>query len=60
MLPIEAIAVLGFLYIFFMVGTLKALRARQAKHREVKSAPKVGTVARRLTTKSDQAVGLDG
>jgi hypothetical protein len=29
MLPIEAIAVLGMLYVFFMVGTLRARRARK-------------------------------
>lgn len=60
MLPLEAIAVLGFLYVFFMVGTLKALWERQAKHREVRSKPKGDTVAKRLATKSDQAIGLDG
>jgi hypothetical protein len=59
MLPLEAIAVLGFLYVFFMVGTLKALRARQAKHRQVKSKPKAGTVVTRLATKSNQAIGLE-
>lgn len=55
MLPLEAIAVLGFLYVFFMVGTLKALRARQAKQREVKSKPKAETVASRLATKSHRS-----
>ena len=60
MLPLEAVVVLGFLYVFFMVGTLKALWEKQAKHREVSSKPKADTVAKRLATKSDQAIGLDG
>jgi hypothetical protein len=30
MLPLEAIGILGLLYIFFMVGTVKPLRAKKA------------------------------
>jgi hypothetical protein len=60
MLPLEAIAVLGFLYVFFMVGTLKALRERQAKHGETKIKPKASAAATRLAPKSDQTIGLDG
>ncbi len=34
MLPLEVIGVLGFLYIFFTVGTVKALRAKSAVRRK--------------------------
>ncbi|MGD8791721.1 MAG: hypothetical protein PVF47_04150 [Anaerolineae bacterium] len=57
MLPLEAIALLGLLYVFFMVGTLKALWARQASYREDQG--KAGTVVTHLAMKSDQATGLD-
>lgn len=60
MLPLEAIAVLGILYVFFMVGTVRGLRARQAKHRETKIKPKASVVATHLAPKSDQVIGLDG
>jgi hypothetical protein len=40
MLPLEAIGVLGLLYIFFMVGTVRALRAKSAVRREAKAKPK--------------------
>jgi hypothetical protein len=38
MLPLEAIGVLGFLYLFFMYGTLKALRARKTVHLKANKA----------------------
>jgi hypothetical protein len=39
MFPLEAIGVLGILYLFFMVGTLKALRAKTALRREAGTKP---------------------
>ena len=47
MLPLEAIGVLGFLYCFFMYGTLKAIRAKKAVRPEakVKTPPVVMDVA---------------
>jgi hypothetical protein len=33
MLPLEVIGVLGLVYVFFMVGTLKVLRAKSAVRR---------------------------
>ena len=60
MLPLEAIAVLVILYLFFMVGTVRALRAKQTKRREAKIEPKTSAAAARLAPKSDQVVGLEG
>lgn len=40
MLPLEAIGVLGFLYLFFMVGTVKAIRAKRTVRHEAKVKPK--------------------
>jgi hypothetical protein len=40
MLPLEAIGVLGFLYLFFMYGTLEALRAKKTVHLKAKAKPK--------------------
>jgi hypothetical protein len=47
MLPLEAIGVLGLLYIFFMVGTMKALRAKKAVRpkAEVRLTPVVKDIA---------------
>ena len=53
MLPLEAIAVLGILYLFFMVGTLRALRVRQAKRREIKIKSGASAAASHLAPKSD-------
>jgi hypothetical protein len=39
MLPLEAIGVLGFLYLFFMVGTVKAIRAKGTVRHEAKVKP---------------------
>ncbi len=44
MLPLEVIGVLGLLYIFFMIGTVKALRAKSAVRRKVKVRPKAKPV----------------
>jgi hypothetical protein len=41
MLPLEAIGVLGILYLFFMVGTIKALWAKTAVRREAGIKPLV-------------------
>lgn len=41
MLPLEVIGVLGLLYVFFMIGTVKTLRARSAVRRETKVKPKL-------------------
>lgn len=40
MLPLEVIGVLGFLYIFFMIGTVKVLWAKSAIRRKAKAKPK--------------------
>ena len=40
MLPLELICVLGLLYVFFMIGTLKAYRAKSAERRRAKVRPK--------------------
>jgi hypothetical protein len=47
MLPFEAIGVLGLLYVFFMVGTVKALRAKKAvrSRAEVRPRPVVKDMA---------------
>jgi hypothetical protein len=49
MLPLEVIGVLGLLYIFFMIGTVRALRAKSAVRRKAKVRPRpkpvVGDVA---------------
>lgn len=37
MLPLEAIGVLGFLYLFFMYGTLKAIRAKKTVRPKAKA-----------------------
>ncbi len=50
MLPVEIIGVLGLLYIFFMIGTVKALRAKSAVRRKVKVKPKPKPVARDAAT----------
>jgi hypothetical protein len=36
MLPLELIGVLGLLYVFFMIGTVKAYRAKSAVRRRAK------------------------
>ncbi len=36
MLPLELIVVLGFLFIFFTVGVVRAVLARRAVHRKAK------------------------
>jgi hypothetical protein len=36
MLPLEVIGILGLAYVFFMVGTLKALRVKSAERRTAK------------------------
>ncbi len=36
MLPLEVIGVLGFLYIFFTIGALRAVLAKRAVHRKTK------------------------
>jgi len=41
MLPLEAIGVLGFLYLFFMYGTWRAIRARRTVRPKVKAEPAV-------------------
>jgi hypothetical protein len=60
MLPLEAIAVLGMLYVFFMVGTLRARRARQPRSREAKIGSGVSAAAIGLALKGDQGIGRDG
>jgi hypothetical protein len=47
MLPLEVIGVLGLLYVFFMVGTIKALRAKSAARRpaKIKEKPLVRRMA---------------
>jgi hypothetical protein len=40
MLPLELIGVLGLLYVFFMIGTVKAYRAKSAVRRRAKVRPK--------------------
>jgi hypothetical protein len=47
MLPLEVIGVLGLLYVFFMVGTVKALRAKSAVRRaaKIKEKPLVRRIA---------------
>jgi hypothetical protein len=40
MLPLELIGVLGLLYVFFMIGTLKAYRAKSVVRRRAKVRPK--------------------
>ncbi len=50
MLPLEVIGVLGLLYIFFMIGTVKALRAKSAVRRKVKVRPKAKPVVRDTAT----------
>lgn len=37
MLPLEAIGVLGFLYLFFMYGTLRAIRAKRTVRPKAKA-----------------------
>ena len=37
MLPLEAIGVLGFLYLFFMYGNLKAIRAKKTVRPKAKT-----------------------
>ncbi len=51
MLPLELIVVLGFLYIFFTIGVVRAVLAKRAVHRKAKVQAKplvadrvVGTV----------------
>jgi len=39
MLTLEAIGVLGILYLFFVVGTVKALRTKAALRREAGTKP---------------------
>jgi hypothetical protein len=39
MLPLEAIGVLGILYLFFMVGTVQAWRAKTGVRREAGFKP---------------------
>jgi hypothetical protein len=41
MLPLEIIGVLGLLYVFFMVGTVRALLAKSAVRRKAKVKPKL-------------------
>ena len=41
MLPLEAIGVLGFLYLFFMYGTLRAIRAKRTVRPKAKAKAKV-------------------
>jgi len=40
MVPLELIGVLGLLYVFFMIGTIKAYRAKSAVRRRAKVKPK--------------------
>lgn len=40
MLPLEVIGLLGLLYIFFMIGTVKALWAKSAVRRKARARPK--------------------
>ena len=40
MLPLEAIGVFGLLYIFLMVGTVKALRAKKAVRPKARVTPR--------------------
>lgn len=40
MIPLEVIGLLGLLYIFLMIGTVKALRAKSAVRRKAKVRPK--------------------
>jgi hypothetical protein len=48
MLPIEVIGVLGFLYVFFMVGTLRAVLAKRAVRRKAKVMPRPKPVVKDL------------
>ena len=41
MLPIEAIGVVGFLYLFFMYGTWRAIRAKRTVRHKVEAKPAV-------------------
>jgi hypothetical protein len=50
MLPLEVIGVLGLLYVFFMVGTVKALRAKSAVRRAAKIGQK--PLVRRIATET--------
>lgn len=49
MLPLEVIGLLGLLYIFLMIGTVKALRAKSAVRRAAKVKPKPKPVVRDST-----------
>jgi hypothetical protein len=51
MLPLEVIGLLGLLYVFFMIGTVKALRARKANQREAKIKRQANNVITRLATR---------
>lgn len=51
MIPLEVIGLLGLLYIFFMIGTVKALRARRAARRKAKLRPQPKAVVRETTPK---------
>lgn len=48
MLPLEVIGVLGFLYVFFMVGTLRAVLAKRAVRRKAKVKPRPKPVVKDL------------
>jgi hypothetical protein len=54
MLPLEVIGVLGLLYVFFMVGTVKALRAKSAVRRPAKTRekPLVRRIAREAASRT--------
>jgi hypothetical protein len=54
MLPLEVIGVLGLLYTFFMIGTVKALRAKSAVRRaaKTKERPPVRRVAPELANRT--------
>ena len=54
MLPLEVIGVLGLLYVFFMVGTIKALRAKSAVRRPAKIREKrlVRRIAREAASRT--------
>lgn len=49
MLPLEVIGLLGLLYIFFMIGTVKAVWAKKAVRRKAKVRPQPKAVARETT-----------
>lgn len=56
MLPLEIIGVLGLLYVFFMIGTVKALRAKSAVRRPVRAKPKPKPVVKDTTPEPAQPI----